>query len=225
MNKITIAIDGYSSCGKSTLAKSLANKLNYIYVDTGAMYRAITLWCLDEGLITNGNAQMECIVNSLDQIHLSFDADNNNEVCLNGNNVSNQIRSMHVSDNVSLVSSIKEVRNKLVIIQQDLGKSKGVVMDGRDIGTVVFPNAEIKIFMTADPKVRGKRRFDELKQSGVDVTMDEVLHNISKRDYKDTNREESPLVKAHDAITLDNTHMKPDEQLQFVLDHISKNWG
>ena len=225
MNKITIAIDGYSSCGKSTLAKSLANKLNYIYVDTGAMYRAITLWCLDEGLITNGNAQMEYIVNSLSQIHLSFDADNNNEVCLNGNNVSNQIRSMHVSDNVSLVSSIKEVRNKLVTIQQDLGKSKGVVMDGRDIGTVVFPNAEIKIFMTADPKVRGKRRFDELKRSGVTVTVDEVLNNISKRDYKDTNREESPLVKAHDAITLDNTHMTPDEQLQFVLDHISKNWG
>jgi len=225
MNKITIAIDGYSSCGKSTLAKSLANKLNYIYVDTGAMYRAITLWCLDEGLIINGNAQIEYIVNSLEQIHLSFDADNNNEVCLNGNNVSNQIRSMHVSDNVSLVSSIKEVRNKLVAIQQDLGKSKGVVMDGRDIGTVVFPNAEIKIFMTADPKVRGKRRFDELKRSGVTVTVDEVLNNISKRDYKDTNREESPLVKAHDAITLDNTHMTPDEQLQFVLDHISKNWG
>jgi len=225
MNKITIAIDGYSSCGKSTLAKSLANKLNYIYVDTGAMYRAITLWCLDEDLIVNGNAQIEYIVNSLDQIHLSFDADNNNEVYLNGNNVSTQIRSMHISDNVSLVSSIKEVRNKLVAIQQDLGKSKGVVMDGRDIGTVVFPNAEIKIFMTADPKVRGKRRFDELKRSGVAVTVDEVLNNISKRDYKDTNREESPLVKAHDAITLDNTHMTPDEQLQFVLDHISKNWG
>jgi cytidylate kinase len=225
MNKITIAIDGYSSCGKSTLAKSLANKLNYIYVDTGAMYRAITLWCLDEDLIVNGNAQIEYIVNSLDQIHLSFDADNNNEVYLNGNNVSTQIRSMHISDNVSLVSSIKEVRNKLVAIQQDLGKSKGVVMDGRDIGTVVFPNAEIKIFMTADPKVRGKRRFDELKRSGVTVTVDEVLNNIIKRDYKDTNREESPLVKAHDAITLDNTHMTPDEQLQFVLDHISKNWG
>ena len=225
MNKITIAIDGYSSCGKSTLAKSLANKLNYIYVDTGAMYRAITLWCLDEDLIVNGNAQIEYIVNSLDQIHLSFDANNNNEVYLNGNNVSTQIRSMHISDNVSLVSSIKEVRKKLVAIQQDLGKSKGVVMDGRDIGTVVFPNAEIKIFMTADPKVRGKRRFDELKRSGVAVTVDEVLNNISKRDYKDTNREESPLVKAHDAITLDNTHMTPDEQLQFVLDHISKNWG
>ena len=222
MNKITIAIDGYSSCGKSTLAKSLANKLNYIYVDTGAMYRTITLWCLKNGLLKNGNADISNIVNALDQIQLSFDPANHREICLNGINVSDQIRSMEVSDNVSLVSSIKEVRNKLVAIQQEMGKSKGVVMDGRDIGTVVFPNAEIKIFMTADPKIRAKRRYDELNESGVTVSLDEVLENINKRDLKDTSREESPLIQAADAITLDNTHMTPKEQLEFVLKFIGQ---
>lgn len=225
MNKITIAIDGFSSCGKSTLAKALAKELGYIYVDTGAMYRAITLWCLDEGLIINGNAKIQSVISSLDKINLSFDSNSNNEVCLNGNNISDKIRSMHISENVSLVSSIREVRAKLVSIQQDLGKSKGVVMDGRDIGTVVFPNAEIKIFMTADDEVRAKRRYDELTQSGVTVTMKEVMENINARDYKDTHRKESPLLKADGAVTLDNTHMSPEEQLDFVLKQIASRFG
>lgn len=228
MNKITIAIDGYSSCGKSTLAKALAKRLNYIYVDTGAMYRAITLWCQTEGLIEDGNAEIAQIVNSLDKIDLSFETDkdnaNNSEVCINGNNLSKAIRSMQVSNNVSLVSSIKEVREKLVAIQQGLGKSKGVVMDGRDIGTVVFPDAELKIFMTADNEVRAKRRFNELTTGGSQVTMEEIRDNINQRDFKDTHRKESPLLKADDAIILDNTKMSEKEQLEFVLNIISKNF-
>ena len=226
MNKnITIAVDGYSSCGKSTLAKSLAKELRYIYVDTGAMYRAVTLYFIRNKAIDEGLPDIERIKNELDNIQISFkrsNIENTYEVHLNNENIEYDIRLMNVSNHVSAISKIKEVRKKLVVLQQQMGRNKGVVMDGRDIGTVVFPNAEVKIFMTANVKVRAKRRYDELVAKGMDIEMHEIIENIESRDYQDTHRKESPLQKANDAIEIDNTLLNQQEQLILALDIVNR---
>ena len=220
MKKITIAIDGYSSCGKSTIAKALAANLGYSYVDTGAMYRAVTLYCLEKGLIKDHAFDEHEVVLALEDIHLTFKFNPNtktSETYLNGKNVEKEIRGMDVSANVSPISKIHEVRVRLVALQREMGKNKGVVMDGRDIGTNVFPDAELKIFMTADPDVRTHRRYDELAAKGVKITFEEVRENLISRDHEDSHRKENPLVKAEDAIVLDNTDMTREEQLEFVM--------
>jgi cytidylate kinase len=221
MQKITIAIDGYSSCGKSTLAKSLAQRLNYSYVDTGAMYRAVTLYALRNNMIDkNHNVDAEKLIKSLNQIKLDFVFDlhtKTSETYLNGENVERQIRTMEVSGNVSKVSSIKEVREKMIAIQRALGKKKGVVMDGRDIGTNVFPKAELKLFMTADNDVRAQRRLDELRSKGQYFTFEEVKQNLLQRDHDDSTRKENPLTQAEDALVLDNSDISKEDQLEFVL--------
>ena len=220
MKKITIAIDGFSSCGKSTMAKDLAKKIGYIYIDTGAMYRAVTLYCLQENLIVNNQINQEKLQEQLDQIHVTFQLNptsNLPETYLNGKNVEKEIRRMDVSDQVSHVSAIGFVRKAMVKQQQELGKSKGVVLDGRDIGTVVFPTAELKIFMTATPEVRAKRRFDELIQKGEDVSYDAILENVKQRDLIDQTRTESPLKKADDAVVLDNTNLTIEEQNNWLM--------
>lgn len=224
MSKITIAIDGYSSCGKSTLAKALASKLGYSYVDSGAMYRAITLYCLKTGIIKKGKFDTDDVVKVLNKMKVSFiynPSTKISETHLNGENIEKEIRMMEVSEHVSPVSAIKEVRAKMVALQRQMGKNKGVVMDGRDIGTNVFPDAELKIFMTADPKVRVQRRLDELTSKGVHVTEEEVRHNLQSRDHDDTHRKENPLTQAEDAIVLDNTDLNKEQQLDFVLKLIS----
>lgn len=220
MKRITIAIDGYSSCGKSTIAKALAARLGYSYVDTGAMYRAVTLYCLEHGIIKDGAFDENEIVRVLDDIHLTFrfnPSTNSSETFLNTKNVEKDIRSMTVSNSVSPVSQIHEVRVRMVALQRAMGKDKGVVMDGRDVGTNVFPDAELKIFMTADPYVRAQRRYDELAAKGVRTTIDEVRNNLAFRDHEDTHRKENPLLQASDAIVLDNTDLTREEQLDFVL--------
>jgi cytidylate kinase len=220
MSRITIAIDGYSSCGKSTLAKALAAKLGYSYVDTGAMYRAITLYCLRSGIIKNGELNIAALIEQLPDIDVSFrfnSTTKSSETYLNGENVEKELRTMEVSDNVSQVSTVKEVRAKLVALQRNLGRDKGVVMDGRDIGTNVFPNAELKLFMTADKDVRTQRRLDELTSKGQLVTFEEVQRNLEKRDYEDTHRKENPLSKARDAIVLDNSDLNKEQQVEYVL--------
>jgi len=220
MTKITIAIDGYSSCGKSTLARSLAAKLGYHYVDSGAMYRAVTYECLRRGIIKEGRFLKEEVVKILDGIHLSFiynAASKASDTCLNGENVEKEIRQMDVSRNVSHISVLKEVREMMAGIQRAMGKGKGVVMDGRDIGTNIFPDAELKIFMTADTEIRTQRRVDELTAKGNHVSVDEVKKNLLSRDYEDSHREENPLRKADDAIVLDNSDLSREEQLEFVL--------
>jgi CMP/dCMP kinase len=220
MSKITIAIDGYSSCGKSTLAKAIAAKLGYSYVDTGAMYRAITLYALRKGFITDGVLDTESLIASLPDINITFQFNpltRSSETYLNGVNVEKELRTMEVSGNVSQVSTVKEVRQKLVALQRLLGKDKGVVMDGRDIGTNVFPNAELKLFMIADKDVRVQRRLDELTSKGQAVTADEVRKNLEDRDYQDTHRKENPLSKARDAIVLDNTDLNREQQMEYVL--------
>ena len=221
MQKITIAIDGYSSCGKSTLAKALAHKLHYSYVDTGAMYRAVTLYALQNNLIDKNHKVLEKkLIDSLNKIELSFHFDDHaitNETFLNGKNVEREIRTMEINENVSKISSIKEVREKMIAIQRHFGKKKGVVMDGRDIGTNVFPKAEIKLFMTADTTVRAQRRLDELSSKGNYFTLEEVKHNLLERDHADSTRKENPLTKAEDAIVLDNTDISKEDQLEFVL--------
>lgn len=221
-NKPVIAIDGYSSCGKSTLAKALAVKLGLNYIDSGSMYRAVALYFLQNNFeIPNAdNYDATAVKKLLDAIDITFkfDVDSQHSVIyLNGENVENKIRSMNVSENVSKVSSIKEVRQRMVAMQQKLGYEGGIVMDGRDIGTAVFPDADLKIFMTADENIRATRRMEELTAKGVNVTFDEVLKNIAERDYLDTTRKENPLVKADDAIVLDNTNLNRDQQLEFVL--------
>ena len=216
-NKI-IAIDGYSSCGKSTLAKALAQTLHYLYIDSGAMYRAVTLYFLRNGVPIENRDEVAV---ALDRIHVDFHVEGGKTcIHLNGEDVSDEIRKMHVSDYVSEVSAIKAVRVAMVAQQQRMGRNKNIVMDGRDIGTTVFPDANLKIFMTADPKVRAERRHLELKSKGEDITLEEVFENIAHRDYIDTTRQESPLVRASDAIVLDNTDLNEAEQLQFVLDHL-----
>lgn len=215
MKKINIAIDGYSSCGKSTLAKELAAKLGYVYIDTGAMYRAVTLFCLENNLLG------EKVITHLDKINVSFQYNTEtgkSETFLNGKNIERAIReNAEVANNVSPVSTIKEVRKKLVSLQKELGKNKGVVMDGRDIGTVVFPEAELKIFMTAKNEVRAKRRYDELLLKGINTTLADVRANLESRDLIDSTRVADPLRKADDAITLDNTFLTPKEQFEIAL--------
>jgi CMP/dCMP kinase len=225
VKKINIAIDGYSSCGKSTLAKELAKKLHYIHVDSGAMYRAVTLYGVRNKWVSKESVDREKLVNALNEIDISFtynQTTGKSETYLNGEHVEEEIRSVEVSGLVSPVSQIKEVRQKLIAFQQKLGRSKGVVMDGRDIGTNVFPDAELKIFMTATLEVRTNRRFKELREKGVEVTLDQVEQNLSERDYQDTNREENPLRQADDAIVLDNSEMTPEEQFQLVLDWVNE---
>lgn len=220
MRPITIAIDGYSSCGKSTIAKALAAKLGYSYVDTGAMYRAVTLYCLEHGLIKDGAFDEHEIVLALADVHLTFKFNSNtksSETFLNGKNVEKDIRSMLVSSVVSPVSKIHDVRVHLVALQREMGKNKAVVMDGRDVGTNVFPDAELKIFMTADPDVRAHRRYDELAAKGIKISFEEVRENLISRDHEDTHRKENPLVQAPDAIVLDNTDLTKEEQLDFVV--------
>ena len=215
--KITIAIDGFSSCGKSTLAKQLAAHLGYHFIDSGAMYRAITLYFLRNGIDI---ANHESVENALLNIQLHFElneATGKSDIYLNGENVEKYIRDLLVAEKVSEVAAIKEVRIFAVAQQQEMGKKKGIVMDGRDIGTVVFPDAEIKIFMTADPAIRVKRRFEELYVTDPSVTIDEVKHNLELRDYIDSNREESPLRKAEDALTLDNSALTRAEQFNMVM--------
>lgn len=217
-SNIVVAIDGYSSCGKSTLAKALAEKLRYIYIDTGAMYRAVTLYFLRNNVNTN---DVHAIKEALQNIHINFHYENGEtSVLLNDEDVSAEIRGMEVSQNVSEISTIKEVRKAMVSQQQRMGRSKNVVMDGRDIGTAVFPEAQLKLFMTADPKIRAERRYNELFGKGESVTMEEVFDNLAHRDYIDTNRKESPLTRAFDAIILDNTSLTPDEQLEFAYQKI-----
>lgn len=225
LNKIIIAIDGHSSCGKSTVAKEIARKLNYIFIDSGAMYRAVTLYCLRHNLINNGIVNIPELRASLGKIKVSFrfnSETNHNDIWLNGENVEQEIRLLTVSQNVSPVAAVAEVRNLLVALQQEMGKSKGIVMDGRDIGTVVFPDAELKIFMTAQPDVRAKRRFDELTAKGEKVSYEEIRDNIIERDRYDETRQESPLRKAENAIVLDNSYMTREEQLDWVLDRVAE---
>ncbi|WCT13966.1 (d)CMP kinase [Mucilaginibacter jinjuensis] len=215
---IVVAIDGYSSCGKSTLAKALAKKLHFIYVDSGAMYRAVTLYLLRNNIDLTNEEAVKAV---LPDIHLNFHSrDYQTHILLNDEEVSDEIRLMPVSNNVSAVSAIRSVRLEMVKQQQRMGKSKNIVMDGRDIGTAVFPDAPLKLFMTADPKVRAERRFKELQPTNPDITLEEVFENIAHRDYSDTTRKESPLVRADDAIILDNTNLTPEEQLQFALNRI-----
>lgn len=215
-----IAIDGYSSCGKSTVAKAIARELGLRYIDSGAMYRAVTLYFIRNAIGLDLKAYAEI----LDQIRITFKvnpATGYSEVFLNGENVSQEIRSMEVSDMVSHVSTIKEVRDKMVQLQQQMNQGGGLVMDGRDIGTTVFPDADLKIFMTADPEVRAARRFRELRNAGVEVTLEEVRKNIDSRDHEDTHRKESPLRKAADAMVLDNSHLDHRQQLELVLKQIA----
>lgn len=214
--KIIIAIDGYSSCGKSTLAQALAQKLNYIYVDSGAMYRAVTLYFLENNIDLK---DIEAVKNALQNISITFlyePEDVRSSTYLNGRNVEKEIRDMAVTKNVSPVSAIKEVRQALVRQQKSIGKNRGIVMDGRDIGTVVFPDAELKIFMTADFEVRSRRRYEELQAKGMNVDMDFVRKNLEERDYIDSHREESPLSKAEDAVVVDNSEITEQEQLELV---------
>ena len=222
--KITIAIDGFSSTGKSTLAKQLAKHLGYIYVDTGAMYRAVAFFAMQNNLISSDSFNKVELVNQLKDIMLEFKFNSDlgfAEMYLNGDNVEKDIRTIDVSGFVSKVAEVSEVRAKLVEQQQEMGKNKAIVMDGRDIGTVVFPDAELKVFMTASASTRAQRRYDELLQKGDVVTYEEVLKNVEERDYIDTHREDSPLVMASDAVEIDNSYLNREEQFQAVLDLVN----
>lgn len=220
MRKLTIAIDGYSSCGKSTLAKEIAQQLNYVYVDSGAMYRAVTLHMMNCGILKDGAFILDQVIHELENIEISFKFDPvaaRSETFLNGKNVEKEIRNTLISKNVSGISAVKGVREKLVQIQQNLGAEGGVVMDGRDIGTVVFPFAELKLFMTASNQVRAERRYKELKAKGENISIDQVATDLQKRDHFDMNREESPLRQAEDAILIDNTDLNKTNQLVYVM--------
>jgi cytidylate kinase len=223
--KLIIAIDGYSSCGKSTFAREIARELNYIYIDSGAMYRAVTLYCLQKGYIGDGFIHISAIISELKDIHIEFvynpDIDEY-ETSLNFENVEAEIRGVKVSSYVSRISQIPEVRSRMVELQRQIGVFKGIVMDGRDIGTVVFPDAELKIFMTASVEIRAKRRFDELNNKNVEVDFETVKRNITARDIADENRDISPLKRADDAIILDNTRMTVKEQMEWIRDIIGK---
>ncbi len=228
MKKINIAIDGFSSTGKSTLAKQLAQKLGYVFVDSGAMYRAITLFAMQHGYISDDFFDKSALVLGLDAIRLEFRFNQDlgfSEMFLNGENVETAIRTIAVSSFVSRIAEVSEVRSKLVEKQQFMGKSKGVVMDGRDIGTVVFVDAELKIFMTASPQTRAQRRFAELRASDLNLTFETVLKNVQERDYIDTHREDSPLRKADDAIEIDNSNMDKTEQFEMVLNLVKTKLG
>ena len=226
--KIVIAIDGYASCGKSTMAKELARKIGYVYIDSGAMYRAVTLYCIEQGLFDGGVLQVDVLYQRIDDIDISFTLNPDTgrpETLLNGRNVEREIRNMAVSDKVSYVAAVGFVRSKLVALQQALGKEKGIVMDGRDIGTVVFPDAELKIFLTASPEVRARRRVDELRAKGQEVSFDEVLHNVKERDRIDETRSVDPLRRADDAILLDNSYMTLLQQDEWLMQQYRRAGG
>lgn len=218
--KITIAVDGFSSCGKSTLAKQLAAKLGYVYIDSGAMYRAVTLYALRNNMIVDEELDTKKLIASLDDVKIHFELNANGEpqTFLNGTNVEREIRKIYVSQWVSPVAAVPEVRHVMVAQQQKMGEAKGVVMDGRDIGTTVFPNAELKIFVTAEVDVRAQRRYDEMLSKGEPADMNEVKQNLQERDRIDQSRAESPLRKADDAVVLDNSHITREEQLQVAYD-------
>jgi cytidylate kinase len=219
--RITIAIDGHSSCGKSTMAKALSKELGYVFVDSGAMYRGVTLYCKQHELIIDGEPDELAILAHLDNITLSFQFNPErgaSDLLLNGVNVETKIRTPEVASDVSKIAALPFVRKKLVDEQRKLGKNGGIVMDGRDIGSIVFPNAELKLFVTAAPEIRAQRRLLELKQSGIETTYDEVLRNLTERDYLDSNREDSPLIQTPDAIVIDTSHLKREEQLQMALE-------
>jgi cytidylate kinase len=223
--KLIIAIDGHSSCGKSTVAKDLAKKINYTYIDSGAMYRVVTLFAMRNNLIQDEKVDENKLAHFIDQVSISFDFNTEkqrHETYLNGELVEDEIRRLDVSNNVSLIAKIKFVREKMVAFQRELSKEGGVIMDGRDIGTVVFPNAELKIFMTADVEVRAIRRYKELKEKGDNISLDEIRENVKKRDFIDENRDESPLRKADDAVVLNNSHMTPAEQLDWIVEKMEQ---
>lgn len=226
--KIIIAIDGFSSCGKSTFAKAIAARLGYIFIDTGAMYRAVTLYAQEQGAIVEGEVNAERVVELLPQINISFRFNTErgaSDIYVNGVYAEERIRSIEVSNCVSRVSSIGAVREMLVAMQQQMGRERGVVMDGRDIGTVVFPDAELKIFMTADAKVRAERRYKELTAKGEQVTLEEILENVISRDKADMTREISPLRRADDALELDNSYMSVEEQMAWFMEQYNKIVG
>lgn len=225
MKKITIAIDGYSSCGKSTMAKDLAREIGYIYIDSGAMYRAVTLYCLENGLFTSEGIDTNRLEAELPNIRISFQLNPSTlrpMTYLNGENVEDRIRTMEVSSHVSPVAALPFVREALVKQQQEMGQAKGIVMDGRDIGTVVFPDAELKIFVTASAEIRAQRRYDELKAKGQEASFEEILQNVKERDYIDQNRPVSPLRQAKDAILLDNSHLTIEEQKQWLKERFEE---
>ena len=220
--KINVAIDGTSSSGKSTMAKALAKSVGYTYIDTGAMYRSVALFCLRHGLITDGKVDVERLLPMLPDINISFKIEDGKQITyLNGENVENEIRGLEVSNNVSLVAAIAEVRHAMVRLQQEMGKNKGVVMDGRDIGTVVLPDAEIKLYVTTSPEIRAKRRFDEMRAKGdTSVTLNDIIANVKMRDHLDTTRKESPLRKADDAVEVDSGKFATaEEQIAWAVDY------
>ncbi|MDY5259823.1 MAG: (d)CMP kinase [Sodaliphilus sp.] len=220
--KINVAIDGTSSSGKSTMAKALAKSVGYTYIDTGAMYRSVALFCLRHGLITDGKVDVERLFPMLPDINISFKIEDGKQITyLNGENVENEIRGLEVSNNVSLVAAIAEVRHAMVRLQQEMGKNKGVVMDGRDIGTVVLPDAEIKLYVTTSPEIRAKRRFDEMRAKGdTSVTLNDIIANVKMRDHLDTTRKESPLRKADDAVDVDSGKFATaEEQIAWAVDY------
>lgn len=218
MKKIIVAIDGFSSCGKSTMAKTLARETGYIYVDTGAMYRAVSLFCIRNGWMTDSELNTAAIEKHIAEIQLEFRTNENGkaEMYMNGENIEKEIRTLDVANGASKVSTLGAVRRELVRQQQKMGEKKGIVMDGRDIGTVVFPEAELKIFLTASAEVRAQRRWDEMRVKGENVSYEEVLANVIERDFRDQNRDESPLRKAVDAIEIDNTTLQPNEQQEIL---------
>lgn len=223
--KIVIAVDGFSSCGKSTFAKAIAARLGYIFIDTGAMYRAVTLYALDHGAIRSGMVDEEAVAALLKDIEITFRFNPErgaSDIYVNGDLAEGRIRTIEVSNCVSRVSAIPEVRAKLVAMQQEMGRRKGVVMDGRDIGTAVFPDAELKLFMTADPAVRARRRYDELTAKGERVSLGEIERNVRERDAADTSRAVSPLRQAPDAVVLDNSRMSVDEQMAWFMERYEK---
>ena len=225
MNKITIAIDGHSSCGKSTMAKNLAKEIGYIYIDTGAMYRAVTLYALQNGIITENGIDAEALKTKMDQIMITFVLDPASgypQTFLNGVCVEKDIRTMEVSRQVSHIAAMGFVREAMVSLQRLMGESKGVILDGRDIGTVVFPNAELKVFVTASAEIRAKRRYDELTEKGEVCDFDDILKNVKERDHIDSTRSISPLRKAEDAIVLDNSHMSITEQQEWLLERVKE---
>lgn len=228
MNKIIIAIDGFSSCGKSTMAKDLAKEIGYIYIDSGAMYRAVTLYSMENRIFTEDGIDTKELERRIGNIHISFRLDpatGRPHTYLNGVNVENKIRTMEVSSKVSPVSALGFVREAMVAQQQKMGEAKGIVMDGRDIGTTVFPNAELKIFVTASPEIRAQRRYDELKAKGQESSFEEILENVKQRDYIDQNREVSPLRKADDALLLDNSHLTIAQQKAWLLEQYRNKTG
>lgn len=224
MNKIIIAIDGHSSCGKSTMAKQLAQKLNYIYVDTGAMYRCVTLYAINNGMFSGKSLDSDALEQRIGEVKISFTRDDAGQLCamLNGKNVEKEIRGMSVSERVSMVAKQPFVRKMLVEQQQRMGQGKGIVMDGRDIGTTVFPNAELKIFVTASAEVRAERRYKELLDKGEEANYVDILANVKERDYMDSHRTVSPLRMADDAVLLDNSYMTIEEQNQWLLDKVNE---